>query len=110
MEISKAFCEALPQLKLLDLKNNKIEQLPDEIQLLSSLVQLELANNNISVIPPSLSSLKSLVRFISNNTIKIYFSLSKNIFARTSLLSPEIQFVIFGQISWMADQNAYYDA
>lgn len=61
MEISKNFCEALPQLKLLDLKHNKIENLPDEIQLLSSLVQLELVNNNISSIPTNLSTLKSLV-------------------------------------------------
>lgn len=63
MEMSKSFCGALPQLKILDLKNNKIENLPDEIQLLSSLIQFELANNNINMIPTSLSTLKSLVKF-----------------------------------------------
>lgn len=68
-EIPKEFCEALPHLKILDLKNNKINQITDDIKFLSSLTSLELANNNITTVPTSISTLKSLVRTDSNSLI-----------------------------------------
>jgi hypothetical protein len=38
----------LPQLSLLDLRDNRIEQLPDEIGLLQALERLDLTNNTLS--------------------------------------------------------------
>uniref|UniRef100_A0A336K9K7 CSON002272 protein n=1 Tax=Culicoides sonorensis TaxID=179676 RepID=A0A336K9K7_CULSO len=70
-EIPKKFCEIVPNLKILDLKNNEIEVLPQEIVLLTGLVQLELTNNNIIILPPIVSKLKNLNIFtITGNPIR----------------------------------------
>ena len=39
------------QLKVLDLRDNKIEVLPDEIVNLQSLERLDVSNNNLSILP-----------------------------------------------------------
>lgn len=60
-EMSGDFCENLPQLKVLDLRDNKIETLPDEINMLQSLMRLDLSNNSILTIPNNLCTLAHLV-------------------------------------------------
>ena len=60
-EIPGEFCENLPQLKVLDLRDNKIEKLPDEIAMLQSLMRLDLSNNSINSLPSGLSTLSHLM-------------------------------------------------
>lgn len=60
-EIAGDFCENLPQLQVLDLRDNKIEVLPDEINMLQSLMRLDLSNNSILTLPVSLCTLAHLV-------------------------------------------------
>lgn len=60
-EIAGDFCESLPQLKVLDLRDNKIEKLPDEIHMLTSLMRLDLTNNSILTLPNNLCTLAHLV-------------------------------------------------
>lgn len=60
-EIAGDFCENLPQLQVLDLRDNKIEKLPDEINMLQSLMRLDLTNNSILTLPVSLCTLAHLV-------------------------------------------------
>lgn len=38
----------MPQLKVLDLRDNKIESLPEEIAMLQRLIRLDLTNNELS--------------------------------------------------------------
>uniref|UniRef100_A0A182FGB9 Disease resistance R13L4/SHOC-2-like LRR domain-containing protein n=1 Tax=Anopheles albimanus TaxID=7167 RepID=A0A182FGB9_ANOAL len=65
------FCENLPQLRVLDLRDNKIERLPDEIALLASLTRLDLSNNTISSLPSCLSTLAHLVSLqVDGNPIR----------------------------------------
>uniref|UniRef100_A0A2M3Z5X9 Putative leucine-rich repeat protein n=1 Tax=Anopheles braziliensis TaxID=58242 RepID=A0A2M3Z5X9_9DIPT len=65
------FCENLPQLRVLDLRDNKIEKLPDEIALLASLTRLDLSNNTISSLPSCLSTLAHLVSLqVDGNPIR----------------------------------------
>lgn len=45
---------------MLDLRENKIERLPDEINQLQALVRLDLANNSINTLPNSLAQLAHL--------------------------------------------------
>lgn len=59
-EIAGDFCENLPQLQVLDLRDNKIEALPDEINMLQSLMRLDLSNNSILTLPVSLCTLAHL--------------------------------------------------
>lgn len=60
-EISADFCEHLPHLQILDIRDNKIERLPDEIAQLQALVRLDLSNNSLNSLPNSLASLAHLV-------------------------------------------------
>lgn len=58
-------------MKIFDLRDNKITQLPDEIALLQSLIRLDISNNSISNLPCSLSSLAHLVSLqVEGNPIK----------------------------------------
>jgi Leucine-rich repeat (LRR) protein len=59
--IPPEFCGNLPHLTLLDLRDNKIEVIPDEIAMLQSLLRLDLSNNSINSLPSGLSSLANLV-------------------------------------------------
>ncbi|KAI8130217.1 hypothetical protein FF38_12561 [Lucilia cuprina] len=70
-KIPKNLCSKLPHLKIFDLRDNKITQLPDEIALLQSLIRLDISNNSISNLPYSLSSLAHLVSLqVEGNPIK----------------------------------------
>ncbi|KAM7364317.1 leucine rich repeat containing flyers-cup isoform 2-T2 [Cochliomyia hominivorax] len=70
-KIPKNLCSKLPHLKIFDLRDNKITQLPDEIALLQSLTRLDISNNSISNLPYSLSSLAHLVSLqVEGNPIK----------------------------------------
>lgn len=70
-EIPERFCEKLPSLKVLDLRDNKIEKLPDEIAMLQSLMRLDLSNNSIYSLPTSLCTLAHLVSLqVEGNPIR----------------------------------------
>ncbi|XP_039494755.1 leucine-rich repeat-containing protein 40 isoform X6 [Drosophila santomea] len=69
--IPKAMCSNLPHLKILDLRDNKITELPDELCLLRNLNRLDVSNNTISVLPVTLSSLAHLISLqVEGNPIK----------------------------------------
>lgn len=42
------FCENLHHLKILDLRDNKIEEIPQNIAMLQSLIRLDLTNNDLN--------------------------------------------------------------
>lgn len=70
-EIPERFCEKLPSLKVLDLRDNKIEKLPDEIAMLQNLMRLDLSNNSIYSLPTSLCTLAHLVSLqVDGNPIR----------------------------------------
>ncbi|XP_017047062.1 leucine-rich repeat-containing protein 40 isoform X3 [Drosophila ficusphila] len=69
--IPKGMCNNLPHLKILDLRDNKITELPDELCLLRNLNRLDVSNNTISVLPVTLSSLAHLISLqVEGNPIK----------------------------------------
>ncbi|XP_070073869.1 leucine-rich repeat-containing protein 40 isoform X3 [Drosophila takahashii] len=69
--IPTAMCGNLPHLKILDLRDNKITELPDELCLLRNLNRLDVSNNTISVLPTTLSSLAHLISLqVEGNPIK----------------------------------------
>lgn len=69
--IDERFFEKLPSLKVLDVRDNKIDKLPDEIAMLQSLMRLDLSNNCITNLPSSLSTLAHLVSLqVEGNPIK----------------------------------------
>lgn len=64
-------CSNLPHLKILDLRDNKITDLPDELCLLRNLNRLDVSNNSISMLPVTLSSLAHLISLqVDGNPIK----------------------------------------
>lgn len=60
-ELPDEFCENLSHLKILDLRDNKIERLPDKIAHLQALMRLDLSNNSINSLPDSLAQLGHLM-------------------------------------------------
>ncbi|XP_034487091.1 leucine-rich repeat-containing protein 40 isoform X5 [Drosophila innubila] len=69
--VPKDLCSNLPHLKIFDLRDNKITQLPDEVCLLRNLNRLDVSNNSISVLPTTLSSLAHLISLqVDGNPIK----------------------------------------
>ncbi|XP_033234676.1 leucine-rich repeat-containing protein 40 isoform X4 [Drosophila pseudoobscura] len=66
-----SMCENLPHLKVLDLRDNKITQLPDELCLLRNLNRLDVSNNSIDTLPVSLAALAHLISLqVEGNPIK----------------------------------------
>lgn len=66
-----SFCEGLYNLKVLDLRDNKIETLPNEIGMLQSLIRLDLSNNSIKNLPSTLASLVHLMSLhVDGNQIR----------------------------------------
>ncbi|XP_017144025.1 leucine-rich repeat-containing protein 40 isoform X6 [Drosophila miranda] len=64
-------CENLPHLKVLDVRDNKITQLPDELCLLRNLNRLDVSNNSIDKLPVSLAALAHLISLqVEGNPIK----------------------------------------
>lgn len=47
-EVSKEFCENIVNAKILDLRDNQIEELPEEIAMLQKLIRLDLTNNSLT--------------------------------------------------------------
>ncbi|ALC46792.1 f-cup [Drosophila busckii] len=69
--IPKDLCSNLPHLKIFDLRDNKLSDLPDELCLLRNLNRLDVSNNSISVLPVTLSSLAHLISLqVDGNPIK----------------------------------------
>lgn len=62
---------SLPQLTTLSIRDNKIKELPERINMLSNLVQLNIENNDLSDLPPNLGKIKSLkVINLTGNILK----------------------------------------
>lgn len=59
-ELPTDFCDHLAQLQVLDLRENKIERLPEELNQLQALVRLNLAQNSLNSVPTSLAQLAKL--------------------------------------------------
>ncbi|XP_044260698.1 leucine-rich repeat-containing protein 40-like isoform X2 [Tribolium madens] len=59
-EVTPDFCENTSNLKILDLRDNKIEQIPNEIAMLQHLIRLDLTNNDLTDLPNSLGLLAHL--------------------------------------------------
>lgn len=69
-KLPRTFCCKMTKLKLLFLKNNRIETLPIEIKFLSSLFDLNISNNRLRMIPSTFSDLKSLRHLnVANNNL-----------------------------------------
>ncbi|KRT78958.1 hypothetical protein AMK59_7353 [Oryctes borbonicus] len=65
------FCEDAVNLKILDLRDNKIEELPKEIAMLQHVIRLDLTNNELSSLPNTLGLLPHLQNLqIEGNIIK----------------------------------------
>lgn len=58
--INDEFCQSLPQLKVLNLKDNKLTEISNEIVLLRSLSSLDVSNNLLEQLPSSLAMLSHL--------------------------------------------------
>lgn len=70
-EIPERFFEKLPNLKVIDLRDNKITKLPDEVSMLQSLMRLDISNNSLTSLPTSLCTLAHLVSLqVDGNPIK----------------------------------------
>lgn len=70
-EIHERFFEKLPNLKVIDLRDNKITKLPDEVSMLQNLMRLDISNNSLTSLPHSLSNLAHLVSLqVEGNPIK----------------------------------------
>ena len=55
-ELSAEFVESIPGVKILDLRDNKISEIPDNILLLQALERFDVTNNNLSKYVQILSS------------------------------------------------------
>ncbi|KAM4739595.1 leucine-rich repeat-containing protein 40 [Anableps anableps] len=63
--------ECLTAVTLLELRDNKIRNLPEQVTLLHTLTRLDLTNNDISILPASLSLLPNLkVLLLEGNPIR----------------------------------------
>uniref|UniRef100_A0A1I8NUC0 Leucine-rich repeat-containing protein 40 n=1 Tax=Stomoxys calcitrans TaxID=35570 RepID=A0A1I8NUC0_STOCA len=70
-KIPKKLCSKLPHLKIFDLRDNKITEIPEEIALLQNLTRLDISNNSVSNLPYSLASLAHLISLqVEGNPIK----------------------------------------
>uniref|UniRef100_A0A1B0CLB2 Myb-like domain-containing protein n=2 Tax=Lutzomyia longipalpis TaxID=7200 RepID=A0A1B0CLB2_LUTLO len=69
--ISDEFCQSLPQLKVLNLKDNKLKEISKEIVLLRSLSTLDVSNNLLEQLPSTLSMLSHLTNLqVEGNPLK----------------------------------------
>ncbi|KPI96791.1 Leucine-rich repeat-containing protein 40 [Papilio xuthus] len=59
-EITEEFCDQMQHLNVLNIRDNKIELLPENISLLQRLKRLDLTNNNLNKLPRNLGLLSQL--------------------------------------------------
>ncbi|XP_068632359.1 leucine-rich repeat-containing protein 40-like [Battus philenor] len=59
-EITEEFCDQMQNLRVLNIRDNKIELLPENISLLQRLKRLDLTNNNLNKLPKNLGLLSQL--------------------------------------------------
>lgn len=59
-DVEADFCESMSLLKILDLRDNKIEILPDQIAMLQHIIRMDLTNNELASLPNSLGLLSHL--------------------------------------------------
>ncbi|XP_034113488.1 leucine-rich repeat-containing protein 40 isoform X1 [Drosophila albomicans] len=70
-QVPKDLCANLPHLKIFDLRDNKISEIPDEVHLLRNLTRLDVTNNSIHQLPVALAHLAHLVSLqVEGNPIK----------------------------------------
>ncbi|XP_066152991.1 leucine-rich repeat-containing protein 40-like isoform X2 [Euwallacea fornicatus] len=70
-EVPPDMCDNMPHLKVLDLRDNKIDELPKELTKLMHLNKLDLTNNDLTKIPATLSLLPHLQSLkIEGNKLK----------------------------------------
>ncbi|KAF5301199.1 hypothetical protein FQR65_LT08934 [Abscondita terminalis] len=70
-KITKDFCENMTHLKILDLRDNKINSLPDEIAMCQNVIRLDLTNNELESLPNTLSLLPHLQNLqVEGNKLK----------------------------------------
>ncbi|XP_052739378.1 leucine-rich repeat-containing protein 40 isoform X1 [Bicyclus anynana] len=58
--ITEEFCDQMQQLNVLNIRDNKIEELPENISLLKTLKRFDLSNNNLNKLPKNLGLLSQL--------------------------------------------------
>ncbi|CAG4985752.1 unnamed protein product [Colias eurytheme] len=58
--ITEEFCDQMQHLNILNIRDNKLEILPDNISLLQKLKRLDLTNNNLNQLPRNLGLLSQL--------------------------------------------------
>ncbi|KAM3964275.1 leucine-rich repeat-containing protein 40 [Aphomia sociella] len=59
-EITEEFCDQMQHLNVLNIRDNKLEILPENISLLQTLKRLDLTNNNLNKLPKNLGLLSQL--------------------------------------------------
>ncbi|CAH0750193.1 unnamed protein product [Diatraea saccharalis] len=59
-EITEEFCDQMQHLNVLNIRDNKIEILPENVSLLQKLKRLDLTNNNLNKLPRNLGLLSQL--------------------------------------------------
>ncbi|KAJ2949994.1 hypothetical protein O0L34_g11326 [Tuta absoluta] len=59
-ELSDDFCDQMQQLSVLNIRDNKLEILPENVVLLKKLTRLDLTNNNLNKLPKNLGLLTQL--------------------------------------------------
>lgn len=59
-EITEEFCDQMQHLSILNIRDNKLEVLPENISLLQKLKRLDLTNNNLNKLPRNLGLMSQL--------------------------------------------------
>lgn len=69
--IRKSFCEFMGNLRVLELRDNKIVEIPEDIIKLQQLIKLDLTNNDLRFLPNSLGFLTELQKlYIDGNPLR----------------------------------------
>lgn len=90
MVISTTLLEKLPKLHYLDLKNNRLTQIPHHINIMKNLIYLHLDGNHISFVERNILSDSSLKKiFLSKNRI---IRIEEGAFANTSLTHLDLSY------------------
>lgn len=89
--MSPNFCESLPHLKILDLRDNKIETLPDEIGYLQALIRLDLTNNSINRYSSMVDNYYLFLIQLRSPIIKYIFSLPNSLSVLSHLVNLQLE-------------------